>query len=80
MPSILCIPQRIQSCSAPDGPLPATTSHKQLNFVQHIKTLLKQHGLAAVVLPDLSLPTGITPGGFTSNTLATPRYVTGSGL
>jgi type I restriction enzyme M protein len=30
----------------------ATTSNKQLNFVQHIKKLLKQHGRAAVVLPD----------------------------
>ena len=30
----------------------ATTSNKQLNFVQHIKTLLKQHGRAVVVLPD----------------------------
>ena len=30
----------------------ATTSNKQLNFLQHIKTLLKQHGRAAVVLPD----------------------------
>jgi type I restriction enzyme M protein len=30
----------------------ATTSNKQLNFVQHIKTLLKSHGRAAVVLPD----------------------------
>jgi type I restriction enzyme M protein len=30
----------------------ATTSNKQLNFVQHIKTLLKIHGRAAVVLPD----------------------------
>ncbi len=29
----------------------ATTSNKQLNFVQHIKTLLRQHGRAAVVLP-----------------------------
>ena len=53
--------------------------HHQLNFVQHIKTLLKQHGLAAVVLPDLRLPTGITLAGFTSNTRATPRYVAGSG-
>ena len=26
--------------------------YKQLNFVQHIKTLLKQHGRAAVVVPD----------------------------
>ena len=30
----------------------ATTSNKQINFVQHIKTLLKQHGRAAVVVPD----------------------------
>ena len=30
----------------------AITANKQLNFVQHIKTLLKQHGRAAVVLPD----------------------------
>jgi type I restriction enzyme M protein len=29
-----------------------TTSNKQLNFVQHIKSLLKTTGLAAVVLPD----------------------------
>jgi type I restriction enzyme M protein len=29
-----------------------TTKNKQLNFVQHIKTLLKVHGRAAVVLPD----------------------------
>ncbi len=30
----------------------ATTSNKQLNFVQHIKTLLKVNGSAAVVVPD----------------------------
>ncbi len=30
----------------------ATTSNKQLNFVQHIKTILDIHGRAAVVLPD----------------------------
>ncbi|NOZ36013.1 MAG: SAM-dependent DNA methyltransferase [Chlorobi bacterium] len=30
----------------------ATTSNKQLNFVQHIRTLLKITGKAAVVLPD----------------------------
>jgi type I restriction enzyme M protein len=30
----------------------STTSNKQLNFVQHVKTLLKQHGRAAVVVPD----------------------------
>lgn len=29
-----------------------TTSNKQLNFVQHICTILKDHGQAAVVLPD----------------------------
>jgi type I restriction enzyme M protein len=30
----------------------ATTSNKQLNFLQHIFTILKQHGRAGVVLPD----------------------------
>ncbi len=30
----------------------ATTSNKQLNFVQHVRTLLEQHGRAAVVVPD----------------------------
>src|SRR5579875_2198380 len=30
----------------------ASTSNKQLNFVQHIWTILKQHGRAAVVVPD----------------------------
>jgi len=30
----------------------ATTSNKQLNFVQHVKSLLKQHGRAAIVVPD----------------------------
>lgn len=30
----------------------ATTSNKQLNFVQHIRTILKVGGTAAVVLPD----------------------------
>ncbi|WP_116125848.1 class I SAM-dependent DNA methyltransferase [Lewinella sp. IMCC34183] len=30
----------------------ATTSNKQLNFLQHIRTLLKTNGKAAVVLPD----------------------------
>jgi type I restriction enzyme M protein len=29
-----------------------TTSNKQLNFVQHAKSLLKLHGRAAVVVPD----------------------------
>ena len=30
----------------------ATTSNKQLNFIQHVKTLLRQNGRAAVVVPD----------------------------
>ena len=30
----------------------ATTSNKQLNFLQHVKTLLKLNGRAAVVVPD----------------------------
>jgi len=30
----------------------ATTSNKQLNFVQHIRTILKTDGRAAVVVPD----------------------------
>ena len=30
----------------------ATTSNKQLNFIQHIMTILDTHGRAAVVLPD----------------------------
>lgn len=30
----------------------ATTSNKQLNFLQHVKTLLKINGKAAIVLPD----------------------------
>jgi type I restriction enzyme M protein len=29
-----------------------TTSNKQLNFVQHVKSTLKMHGRAAVVVPD----------------------------
>jgi type I restriction enzyme M protein len=29
-----------------------STSNKQLNFVQHVRTILKQHGRAAVVVPD----------------------------
>ena len=30
----------------------ATTSNKQLNFLQHVKTLLEINGTAAIVLPD----------------------------
>ena len=30
----------------------ATTSNKQLNFLQHVRTLLEMHGRAAIVVPD----------------------------
>ena len=30
----------------------ATTSNKQLNFLQHVFTILEQHGRAAIVVPD----------------------------
>jgi type I restriction enzyme M protein len=30
----------------------ASTTNKQLNFVQHVKTLLRIHGRAAIVVPD----------------------------
>ncbi|MBN2134199.1 MAG: SAM-dependent DNA methyltransferase [Acidobacteria bacterium] len=30
----------------------ATTSNKQLNFLQHVYTILEQHGRAAIVVPD----------------------------
>ncbi len=30
----------------------ASTSNKQLNFLQHVKTLVKMHGRAAIVVPD----------------------------
>ena len=30
----------------------ATTSNKQLNFVQHVRSLLKQNGTAAMIVPD----------------------------
>jgi type I restriction enzyme M protein len=30
----------------------ATTSNKQLNFLQHVKSLVKIHGRAAIVVPD----------------------------
>ena len=30
----------------------ASTSNKQLNFLQHVRTVLKNHGRAAVVVPD----------------------------
>ena len=29
-----------------------TTSNKQLNFLQHVRSLLETHGRAAVVVPD----------------------------
>ncbi len=37
------------SCATTSGP---RRRNKQLNFVQHVKTLLKIHGRAAVVVPD----------------------------
>jgi type I restriction enzyme M protein len=30
----------------------ASSSNKQLNFLQHVRSLLKQHGRAAIVVPD----------------------------
>jgi len=30
----------------------ASSSNKQLNFLQHVKTLLRIHGRAAIVVPD----------------------------
>ncbi len=30
----------------------ASTTNKQLNFVQHVKSMLEMHGRAAVVVPD----------------------------
>lgn len=38
------------TCNRPD--FWTTTSNKQLNFVQHVKSLLAIHGRAAVVVPD----------------------------
>ncbi|MCW3002636.1 MAG: hsdM-2 [Conexibacter sp.] len=40
----------------------ATTSNKQLNFVQHIRSMLKIGGVAAVVLPDNVLFEGSSDG------------------
>ena len=40
----------------------ATTSNKQLNFVQHIRTMLKTTGRAAVVVPDIQNAGGIVGG------------------
>ena len=37
------------SCATTSGP---STRNKQLNFLQHVKTLLKINGRAAVVVPD----------------------------
>ena len=50
-----------------------TTSNKQLNFVQHVKSLLKIHGRAAVVVPDNVLFEGARarPSGRSSCTSAT---------
>ena len=35
-----------------------TTSNKQLNFLQHVKSLLKMNGRAAIVVPDNALLEG----------------------
>jgi len=43
-----------------------TTSNKQLNFVQHVKSLLKVNGRAAVVVPDNVLFEGRRGGGSAS--------------
>jgi type I restriction enzyme M protein len=40
----------------------ASTSNKQLNFVQHVKTLLQMNGRAAVVVPDNVLSSRAGPG------------------
>ena len=42
--------KEVQTYERPD--FPATTSNKQLNFLQHIASVLKPTGRAAVVLPD----------------------------
>ncbi len=49
----------------------ATTSNKQLNFLQHIHTLLKSDGRAAVVLPDNVLFEGGAGETVRKNLLAT---------
>ena len=50
------IPQIFSSCKSCFTQLRqdfwATTSNKQLNFVQHIRSMLKTTGKAAVVVPD----------------------------
>ena len=42
--------KEVQTYERPD--FPATTSNKQLNFLQHIASILKPTGRAAVVVPD----------------------------
>jgi len=43
---------RRESQTVVRGDFWTSTSNKQLNFVQHVKTLLKMHGKAAIVVPD----------------------------
>lgn len=50
----------------------ATTSNKQLNFVQHIRTLLKTTGKAAVVVPDNVLFEGGAGETFAANCSTIP--------
>ena len=55
----------------------ATTSNKQLNFVQHVKTLLKQNGRAAIVVPDNVLFEGGAGETVRRKLLHDARYTTG---
>jgi hypothetical protein len=54
----------------------ASTSNKQLNFLQHVFTILKQHGRAAIVVPDNVL----FEGGAVDAPLAQLRTATLRGL
>ncbi len=44
--------QERQALTVVRGDFRASTTNKQLNFVQHVKTILAIHGRAAVVVPD----------------------------
>ena len=54
----------------------ATTSNKQLNFVQHIRTMLKTTGRAAVVVPDNVLFEGGAGETVRQNLLKTTEFHT----
>ena len=53
----------------------ATTSNKQLNFVQHIRTMLKTTGRAAVVVPDNVLFEGGAGETVAASFLRTPTCI-----